>query len=156
ARYPLAPAHLHADAAGARNLEAAGGRQFREGDCRDPGFECEDRGSAQVQPHAQARHSQQSPAGYLRNPEKDHQDSRQPLNSLSSRSIRGARGPPRLRVGHTALAAPLAHATTHALGGSVPNRAPHKTIPIPEKRLTDSPSQDISCDISQEVSPIWS
>ena len=68
------PRFRHADHARARSTEDAGGRQLGEGDRLRPEPEREDGGSAQVQPDAQARHSQQGAAGAVRNPEEDHQD----------------------------------------------------------------------------------
>src|SRR5262249_42288205 len=51
-----------------------------------------DRGSAQVQPDAQAGYSQQGPARDLRHSEKDHQDPRQPVNRLTSSRQRAPPG----------------------------------------------------------------
>ena len=79
-----AAAHLHAYAARTRDPEAAGGRKLGERNCRDAWPEREDRGSAQVQPDAQARYSQQSAIGHLRDSKEDHQDSRKPIKRSDS------------------------------------------------------------------------
>ena len=79
-RYQDASADLYAHAARTGNPEAAGGRKFREGNSGDPGTEREDRGSAQVQPDAQARYSQQGAVSDLRDSEKDHQDPGKPVS----------------------------------------------------------------------------
>src|SRR5262249_5077805 len=93
ARHASASADLYTYASRARNPQAAGRGQFSEGDRRNPGTQCQDGGGAQVQPDAQARHPQQSAAGNVRDPEEDHQDSRQPVAS-SSRKAEGAHAAP--------------------------------------------------------------
>ena len=70
------PAALrHSDHARAGSAQDAGRRQLGEGNRLRPEPQREDRRSAQVQPDAQARHSQQGAAGAVRDPEEDHQDS---------------------------------------------------------------------------------
>jgi DNA-binding NarL/FixJ family response regulator len=74
ARYEVASAHQHTDAARARDPEVSGRRQFGERDRGHPWPEREDGGGAQVQPDAQAGHPQQGAIGDVRDPEEDHQD----------------------------------------------------------------------------------
>ena len=70
------PAALrHAHHARARSAEDAGRRQLGERNRLRPEPQRQDRGSAQVQPDAQAGHPQQSATGAVRHPEEDHQDS---------------------------------------------------------------------------------
>src|SRR5713101_3599929 len=88
ARSEDAPAHLNVDQPRTRNFKAAGGRQFGERDCRAAGAQRKDGGSPQIQPHAQTRHSQQGATGNLRDPEKDHQDSRQPITEFVKQEVR--------------------------------------------------------------------
>ena len=70
----------HPHAARKRSAQTAGGRKLGQGDRLHPQPERKNRGSPQVQPHAQAGHPQQSPIRPVRRSEEGHQD---PGGSLS-------------------------------------------------------------------------
>ena len=68
----LRPAYLHAHTARTRDPEAAGGRKLRERNRGDSGPERENRGSAQIQPDAQAGYSQQGATCHIRNSKENY------------------------------------------------------------------------------------
>ena len=80
-RFEDASADFHSDAARTRDPEVAGRGQFGQGNRGLAGVEREDRGGPQVQPDAQTGHPQQGPVGDLRDSEKDHQDTGQPVSA---------------------------------------------------------------------------
>ena len=66
------PRFSYPDPPRTRNPQDAGGRQFRERNRLQPESERQDHRSAQVQPDAQARYSQQGATGAVRHPEEDY------------------------------------------------------------------------------------